>query len=145
MKYGCITVIHAFEVLGIRADGCVRPGIKTSLAFRIATAIQLKREQTLGRPLLLQDDHGTRTDGLNTPHINSMHIPVAGERAQSPAASDVCTKRALWVHPGSSQQEGERRRMQTSNSPAVRRHLPMTAVPVVTAGSEVQSGQDSNP
>lgn len=35
--------------------------------------------------------------------------------------------------------------MQPSNSPAVQRHLHVTVVPVVTAGSEVQSGRDSNP
>ncbi len=34
--------------------------------------------------------------------------------------------------------------MQPSNSPAVQRHLHVTAVPVATAGSEVQIGRDSN-
>lgn len=52
-----------------------------------------------------------------------------------------------WVQPWEFlQQEGERRRMQPSNSLAVRRHLHVTVVPIVRAGSEVQfHGQDSTP
>src|SRR3546814_17763046 len=68
--------------------------------------------RTLCRRFLLQHSLGTHSHQLSAHHLNSMHIPKAGERAQSPAASDICTKRALWVHPGSRQQEGERRRMQ---------------------------------